>query len=102
MFVLALLASLTITVWPEGPAGPSHTHTLRCTAASRTSDCVALSRLERPFAPVPKDMACTQVYGGPEEALVRGTYRGRRIWARFNKRDGCQIARWKKHAFLFR
>jgi hypothetical protein len=44
---------------------------------------------------------CTEIYGGPAEALVTGTHRGRRIWARFNRTDGCRIERWRRHAFLF-
>jgi hypothetical protein len=32
---------------------------------------------------------------------VRGTYQGRRIWTRFARRDGCEIARWNRHRFLF-
>jgi hypothetical protein len=94
----AALTSLTITVWPG--AGPdSFTHTLRCPSADR--DCAALTRLERPFEPVPADAVCTQIYGGPQRAFVHGTYRGRRIWTRFARRNGCEIARWNRHRFLF-
>jgi hypothetical protein len=44
---------------------------------------------------------CTQIYGGPQEALVTGTFGGRRVWARFSRRNGCEIARWNRIAFLF-
>jgi hypothetical protein len=50
---------------------------------------------------VPKDVFCTQIYGGPQEALVTGTYAGAKVWARFNRRDGCQTDRWNRVAFLF-
>jgi hypothetical protein len=35
------------------------------------------------------------------EALVRGTFRGRRVSIRFTRRNGCEIARWNRMAFLF-
>jgi hypothetical protein len=41
-------------------------------------------------------MACTQIYGGPEEASITGTIRGQRIDATFKRTDGCEITRWKK------
>jgi hypothetical protein len=63
--------------------------------------CSRLSALEEPFRPVPPDAICTQIYGGPSEAFVKGTFRGRRIWTRFSRRDGCHISRWQKHGFLF-
>lgn len=94
----AALTSLTITVWPG--AGPeSFTRALRCPSSDR--DCAALARIPRPFAPVPAGAVCTEIYGGPRRAFVRGTYRGRRIWVRFARRNGCEIARWDRHAFLF-
>jgi hypothetical protein len=34
-------------------------------------------------------------------AVVEGLYRGETVDARFTRRDGCEIARWDKHAFLF-
>ena len=97
---------LSITVWPEGKAGPTSQWTLRCapvggTLPQRAAACTALARLEAPFAPVPDDAVCTRQYGGPQEALVRGRHRGRSVWARFQRTDGCQIARWKRVGFLF-
>jgi hypothetical protein len=41
---------------------------------------------------------CTEIYGGPQVALVTGILAGRRIWARFQRRDGCEIARWNRLA----
>jgi len=54
------------------------------------------------FAPTPPGVACTQIYGGPQVALVTGTLSGRRIWARFARRDGCETERWNRIAFLLR
>jgi hypothetical protein len=49
---------------------------------------------------VPKDKACTQIYGGPETATVTGTWKGQRVMSRFARNDGCQISRWKLMAGL--
>ncbi len=97
--VATIAAALTITVWPQGPDGPSHTRVLRCPGHT---DCARLARVQDPFAPVPPGTACTEIYGGPQVALVRGTFRGHRVWARFRRSDGCQIQRWDRVAFLFR
>jgi hypothetical protein len=51
---------------------------------------------------VPKNVACTEIYGGPQVARVAGILRGRRIGASFNRENGCEIARWNRVAFLFR
>jgi hypothetical protein len=96
---------LTITVWPSG-TGVSATWTLGCdpsggSLARPARACRALASLEEPFAPIPAETVCIQVYGGPQRAFVRGSYRGRRIWARFARRDGCEIDRWRRHAALF-
>jgi Subtilisin inhibitor-like len=97
---------LRITVWPEGRDKESQTWTLRCAPAGGTLPnarpaCASLAKLRQPFAPVPPDMACTEIYGGPQVALVVGRHAGRRVWARFSRTDGCQIDRWRRHAFLF-
>src|SRR5204862_197447 len=44
--------------------------------------------------------ACTQLYGGPQEALVTGRLRGRLVHADFSRKDGCEIARWTRVGFL--
>jgi Subtilisin inhibitor-like len=99
--------SLRISVWLEGrTSGEARVWRLHCVPSSGThpraaSACARLAALDDPFRPVPPDAICTQQYGGPSEALVTGRFRGRRIWARFNRRDGCHISRWQKHAFLF-
>ena len=95
-------ATLTITYWPQGQPGPSRTWTLRCaplggTHPQRVTACRKLDFLTRSaFRPVPKDAVCTMVYGGPAQALVRGKFRGNRVWAQFRLRDGCEIERWNR------
>ena len=43
---------------------------------------------------------CTEQYGGPQQALVTGTFKGRSVWAMFSATNGCQISRAKRIAFL--
>ena len=47
-----------------------------------------------PFAPVPADRACAEVYGGPQTATVTGTWLGEPVSAEFSRTDACQTARW--------
>jgi hypothetical protein len=96
--------SLEISITPGGEA-PTKIWTLRCPEGGTLPDaaeaCSKLESLDDPFAPVPKDVACTQIYGGPQEADVRGVFRGRPVEAHFDRGNGCEIARWDKVQFLF-
>jgi hypothetical protein len=91
-------ASLEISLWRRGTNGPVRTSTLHCPGDSR---CNELAQLDDPFAPLADDVACTEIFGGPQVARVHGTFRGEPVDAHFNRTDGCEIARWDKHAFLF-
>jgi Subtilisin inhibitor-like len=97
--------TLTVTFRPSQDAAAT-VRTLRCeppggTVARPARACARLADIDTPFAPLRKGLVCTEIYGGPQTARVTGTYRGRRIWARFNRRNGCEIDRWNRHAFLF-
>jgi hypothetical protein len=104
---LAGTVDLRVTVWPKGKnEGHPLTWSLGCGPAVGTLPrparaCRLLRALRDPFAPLPPDEVCTQIYGGPQVALVRGTYLGLRIWRYFKRNDGCQIARWNRVMFLF-
>jgi hypothetical protein len=105
--ILVASTSLNITVWPNGAGNPGkHTYTLKCapvggTLPRRAAACTKLMNLRSPFATPSKGMACTQIYGGPQEARVTGLFRGQLIRATFGRKDGCQIARWNRVQFLF-
>lgn len=91
------LADLRISVDPDGrgPEG-ARTATVRCAAPSESAACGAAARLRpRDLEPVPRDVACTQIFGGPERARVTGTLRGEPVDARFSRSNGCEIARWE-------
>jgi Subtilisin inhibitor-like len=99
------LTALTIAVSP-GDGGAVKHWTLRCGPAGGTLPhaalaCSKLARLKQPFAEVPKGVMCTQVFGGPQTARVRGTYEGIQIQTSFSRRNGCETARWQRLAFLF-
>jgi hypothetical protein len=102
MSLLATAATaLTIVVWPQGLDGPSDRWTLRCgptggTLPARAAACRKLNSFAAGFRPIPKDVVCTDIYGGPQVARITGRYKGRRIWVRFARRNGCEIARWDR------
>jgi len=95
--------SLTITHWDDeqSTAAPDR-WTLRCnplggTLPNRKRACAKLSNLTLgAFAQVPRDAICTQIYGGPQKAVVKGTIGSQRIWASFRRRNGCEIERWAR------
>jgi hypothetical protein len=98
--------ALRVTVWPRGTARKHTSWTLRCrppggSLPQRARACRRLLRLKAPFRPVPHGVACTDIYGGPEVALVTGRFEGRRVRATFRRTNGCEIARWNRVRFLF-
>jgi hypothetical protein len=105
--ILVAATSLNITVWPSGQDQPGKkVYTLKCapvggTLPRRAAACTKLMRAERPFTPTSKGIVCTQIYGGPQEALVTGRFRGKLVRAYFSRKDGCEIARWNRVQFLF-
>jgi hypothetical protein len=96
---------LEISITAGGKDGPTKLWTLSCPPGGTLPDpagaCRQLAAVDKPFAPVPKGVACTQLYGGPQVAEVHGTFRRHPVNARFSRTDGCEIARWDKVGFLF-
>lgn len=89
-------ASLRVTVTPGG-----ETTRITCESPADSTACQRLARLEPDaFAPPSGQQVCTQIYGGPAVATVTGTLRGERVRARFDRRNGCAIARWDRFAWL--
>jgi hypothetical protein len=98
--------ALTISVWPDERRSEVHRYSLRCEPAGGTLPraAAACARLAAGgialFAPPPKEQVCIEIYGGPQRAIVKGTVAGRRIWVSVRRRDGCEVERWRKLAFL--
>jgi hypothetical protein len=90
------LAELTVTVDKDGDGGAAkETADVSCDAAGDSKACAAVDGVKADtFEPVPGDVACTQQYGGPETATVKGTLRGTTIDASFSRTNGCEISRW--------
>jgi hypothetical protein len=66
---------------PRPDAGPE-----RCDPLTLAQIRGALRKRSR------RDVACTEIYGGPQRATLTGTLRGKRISATFTRADGCAIA----------
>jgi hypothetical protein len=85
--------------------GDAKVWTLRCDPPGGTfpdaeQACERLDDLDHPFAETPEDAICTEQYGGPELASIQGVYRDEGVNTRFERTNGCEIARWEEHAFL--
>jgi hypothetical protein len=116
----ACLAVPALTSSADATTGPTHltvqvtwepgltaTWTLDCDPPGGTHPnakraCARLAAIPRPFSKAPTGMACTMVYGGPQEARVTGTWQGARVAKDFSRTDGCQIALWQQYRPLLR
>jgi len=101
---------LTISI-REDPEAPEHVFRLLANdgnpdpGTTLPDPGAALAAVERfgedIFFPKPgPPKLCTQQYGGPQVAVVTGTFRGRSVHSTFTRTDGCEIARWKAMAPL--
>lgn len=97
-------AELAITVKPSETDAPA-SFTLVCQSGVPAAEsqhpnaanaCTALKNNAAILNPAPRptNMACTQQYGGPQQATVTGVVDGTPIEASFTLRDGCEIAAW--------
>jgi hypothetical protein len=92
--------NLTVVLDEDGE-GSTRTFTLTCDPPGGEhpdpeAACAALAEAGgvAAFAPVPDDVACTEVYGGPQAAQVTGTVDGTEVEASFSRVNGCEIDRW--------
>lgn len=94
---------LVVTATATGSPADEERHTLRCHPAGgdhpeARAACDALDAATAsggdPFAPVPGDALCTQIFGGPHTARIRGWWAGRHVDAEFARTNGCEITRW--------
>ena len=88
-----LTATLSVTLWPNGPGRGRVSWTLECppmTDACKTA--LARSRLLRAELPGP----CREARTGKAEAVVVGRVSGTHVAAWLDRRDGCGVARWQR------
>jgi hypothetical protein len=98
-------AQLTVQVRESAKASPK-TWTLTCDPAGgdhpkAAEACQALTKVQDPFKAVSSQQMCTQIYGGPQEATVKGTWNGKQIDTKFTRRNGCEMHRWDQVSALF-
>lgn len=94
--------ALQIELWPAGEGrGAAVTATLTCDPAGGelpdpAAACAALAAEAAALEPVPPDTACTELYGGPEQARITGTLDGAPVDASLSRVNGCEIDRWER------
>jgi Subtilisin inhibitor-like len=94
--------SLRISFWEDGGGAPDAVWTLRCNppGGSLPRPARACTKLAagavRHFAGTPRNVACTEIYGGPQEARITGSVAGKRIWTTVTRTNGCEIERWQR------
>ena len=97
-------ADLVVTVRPEGDEGAVRRRHIECERLGPQASEAACRRLAGlragQLAPVPPSTACTEIYGGPATARVRGELRGKPVDARFELTNGCEIERWDRNRVL--
>ncbi|MBT2597591.1 SSI family serine proteinase inhibitor [Arthrobacter sp. ISL-72] len=97
-------AELAIVVKPsESEAAQNYTlvckdgvPTAESSHPSAAAACAALKDNPAVLSPEPRstDQACTQQYGGPQEATVTGIVDDVPVDTSFARRDGCEIGLW--------
>lgn len=103
-------AELAIVVKASNSEPAIH-YTLTCKGGAPTDEsqhtsaakaCQALKKNPAVLIPQPrnKDVVCTQQYGGPQTATVRGVVDGVPVDISFSRRDGCEIRQWNAAASI--
>lgn len=86
----------------RGDGSPPERWTLTCVGVvegdhpQAEQACEHLQAMDDPFAPIPDDAVCTQIYGGPETARVTGLWRGQPVDLALSRSDGCRIDQWDR------
>ena len=85
--------SLTVTLDADGPGGEAPQEAEVDCPGSEACD-VAERLTAADFAPVDPMQACTEIYGGPDEATIEGNIDGEDVEGTFNRPNGCEIDRY--------
>jgi hypothetical protein len=100
--------AVRLTVTFSRAPGARHVAHLRCAGNSARADgflrsvgarraCATARRLAAFLASrPPSNRACSEIFGGPERALVTGTIGSRRVRRAFARTDGCETADWRR------
>ena len=94
---------LSMTVWPQGLAkGQAIRYELSCapprgTVPNMERACAELAVLgAAAFAPLPNNVICLDLFGGPQEAEVEGLVGGERVETVLRLRNECEISHWER------
>jgi hypothetical protein len=97
-------AQLRVTVHPNGPGRPARTRRIVCRHLGPKAGTDVCKRLDvaavKGLAPVPGNVACAELYGGPAVASVSGTLLGERVRLSFDLTNSCEIDRWRRNEAL--
>lgn len=83
-----------------GDGSPSQRWTLVCAGQvegdhpDAEAACAHLAGVDDPFAPLPTDLLCSEIYGGPQTARVTGVWAGVPVELALSRTDGCRITQW--------
>ena len=95
-------ADLSITFRDPDAGGADRVWTLGCAPASGdlpdpAAACERLAGLgSEAWAPVPGDVACAEIFGGPQTLSVEGRHDGADVAASFSRTNACEIARYDR------
>ena len=90
-------SALTVTLDPDGADGPEKemTEELTCEEDSDDDVCQAVAAIDADaLDPVSPDVACTEIFGGPDTASLEGTIRGEELEVELTRANGCEIERF--------
>ncbi len=90
---------LTVTLDGDGDGGePPATEAVSCSPPDCPAGAAELTAAD--FAPVAPDVACTEIYGGPDTVTVEGTLDGEPVEAQLTRANGCEIDRFDRFGEL--
>jgi hypothetical protein len=90
----------------RGDGSPPEEYTLTCVGSAEGSvpepeaACQQLDGMTEPFAPLPGDIVCAEVYGGPQTARITGLWRGEPVDLQLSRTNACHTAQWDRLAPL--
>ena len=90
-------SALTVTLDPDGPEGKEEelTEEVSCGEDSDDAACAAIADLDPDdLEPLSPDVACTELYGGPDTASLEGTINGEEVDVDLTRSNGCEIERF--------
>jgi hypothetical protein len=90
-------SSLTVTLDPDGPDGKEEemSEEVTCEDGSDDAVCQAVADIDvDALAPVSPDTACTEIFGGPDTASLKGIIEGEEVDVDLTRANGCEIERF--------